>query len=143
VVSALVSGAEVCWHTYWGSCCVVTTQQLPQFISHCTELWELCCDNTTAPQCCIVNWVEVGRCVPPYRRAWVQIAPILPLQTAKLVAALGAWLKVMAVYRRVYDSRHLQADCQEPGSAPEPYTLGNRVWATFTLLISKFIDILT
>jgi len=35
----------------------------------------------------------------------------------------------MAAYRRVYDSRHLQADCQEPGSAPEP---GNRVWATFT-----------
>ena len=36
----------------------------------------------------------------------------------------------MAAYRRVYDSRHLQADCQEPGSTPEP-TLGNRVWATF------------
>jgi len=31
----------------------------------------------------------------------------------------------MAVYRRVYDSRPLQVDCQEPGSAPEPY-------ATFT-----------
>ena len=27
----------------------------------------------------------------------------------------------MAAYRRVYDSRHLHADCQEPGSAPEPY----------------------
>ena len=27
----------------------------------------------------------------------------------------------MAAYLRVYDSRHLQADCQEPGSAPEPY----------------------
>jgi len=27
----------------------------------------------------------------------------------------------MAAYRRVYDSGHLQADCQEPGSAPEPY----------------------
>jgi len=26
----------------------------------------------------------------------------------------------MAAYRRVYDSHHLQADCQEPGSAPEP-----------------------
>jgi len=26
----------------------------------------------------------------------------------------------MAAYRRVYDSRHLQADCQEQGSAPEP-----------------------
>jgi len=25
----------------------------------------------------------------------------------------------MAAYRRVYDSRHLQADCQE--AAPEPY----------------------
>ena len=24
----------------------------------------------------------------------------------------------MAAYRRVYDSRHLQADYQEPGSAP-------------------------
>ena len=36
----------------------------------------------------------------------------------------------MAAYRRVYDSHHLPADCQEPGSAPER-TLGNRVWATF------------
>jgi len=40
-------------------------------------------------------------------------------QAAKLVAALLR--KVMASYRRVYDSRHLQADCQELGSAPEPY----------------------
>jgi len=48
----------------------------------------------------------------------------------------------MSAYRRVYDSRHLQADCKGPGSAPEPYVdhgacdamrciLGNRVWATF------------
>ena len=27
----------------------------------------------------------------------------------------------MAAYRWVCDSRHLQADCQEPGSAAEPY----------------------
>jgi len=27
----------------------------------------------------------------------------------------------MAAYSRVYDLRHLQADCQEPGSAPGPY----------------------
>ena len=27
----------------------------------------------------------------------------------------------MAAYRRVYDSRHPQADCQGPGSAAEPY----------------------
>jgi len=48
-------------------------------------------------------------------------------QAAKLVAAflrlarVQAWRKVMAAYRRVYDSRHLHADCQEPGSVPEPY----------------------
>jgi len=27
----------------------------------------------------------------------------------------------MAAYGQVYDSHYLQADCQEPGSAPEPY----------------------
>ena len=26
----------------------------------------------------------------------------------------------MAAYRRVCDSHHLQTDCQEPGSAPNP-----------------------
>jgi len=34
---------------------------------------------------------------------------------------LQAWQKVMAAYRQVYDSRHLQADCQVPGSALEPH----------------------
>ena len=43
----------------------------------------------------------------------------------------------MATYRRIYDSRHLQADCQEPGSAPEHYTLGNRVSATFTFYFTS------
>jgi len=32
----------------------------------------------------------------------------------------------MAAYSRVYDSRHLQADCQEWNPM-----LGSRVWATF------------
>ena len=36
----------------------------------------------------------------------------------------------MAAYCRVYDSRQLQADCQEPGSAPE-HTLGNRMGCLF------------
>ena len=40
-------------------------------------------------------------------------------QYALTVAAVR-W-KGMAAYHQVYDSRHLQADCQEPGSAPEPY----------------------
>jgi len=50
-------------------------------------------------------------------------------QAAKLVAALLRVAGVTAglaesnssLYRRVYDLRHLQADCQEPGLAPEPY----------------------
>ena len=37
----------------------------------------------------------------------------------------------MAAYHRVYDSRHLQADCQEPDQLRNP-TIGNEVWATFT-----------
>ena len=42
----------------------------------------------------------------------------------------------MAADRRVYDSRHLQADCQEPGQLQKP-TLGNRVWATFSFFTVK------
>jgi len=50
-------------------------------------------------------------------------------QAAKLAAALLRVAGVTAglaesngsLHRRVYDSGHLQADCQEPGSAPEPY----------------------
>jgi len=41
----------------------------------------------------------------------------------------------MAAYRRVHDSRHLQADCQEPRSGPKPY--GNRVLATFTSFLPE------
>jgi len=40
------------------------------------------------------------------------------LRVARVTAGLA---EVMAAYRLVYDSRHLQADCQEPGSTPEPY----------------------
>ena len=38
----------------------------------------------------------------------------------------------MAAYRRVYDSHHLQADCKDRDQLRNP-TLGNRVWAAFTL----------
>jgi len=36
----------------------------------------------------------------------------------------------MAAYRRVSDSRHLQADCHNRDQLRNP-TLANRVWATF------------
>ena len=63
-------------------------------------------------------------------------------QAAKLVAALLRAAGVTAglaesngsLYRRVYDSRHLQADCQEPrDQLPNP-ALGNRVWANFSMV---------
>ena len=38
----------------------------------------------------------------------------------------------MAAYRRVHDSRHLQADCQEPRNHLRNPTLGSRVPATST-----------
>ena len=40
----------------------------------------------------------------------------------------------MAAYRQVYDSHHLQADCQEPGSSPEPYARQSSM-ATFTFVM--------
>ena len=44
----------------------------------------------------------------------------------------------MAAYRLVYDSRHLQADCREPGSAPEPYTRQSSiVWVQFQQTIGR------
>jgi len=41
----------------------------------------------------------------------------------------------MAAYRRIYDSRHLQATAQNRDLLRNP-TLGNRVWATFLLVFS-------
>jgi len=37
----------------------------------------------------------------------------------------------MAAYCRVYDSRHLQADCKKRDQLRDP-TLGYRVWTTFS-----------
>ena len=45
----------------------------------------------------------------------------------------------MAAYRRVYDSGHLQADCQNWDQLQNP-TLSNRVWATFTFLVYILYD---
>jgi len=59
-------------------------------------------------------------------------------QTTKLVAALlrvarvtVGLVEIMAAYHWVYDSRHLQGDCKELGSAPHPM-LFYWVWATFS-----------
>ena len=41
----------------------------------------------------------------------------------------------MAAYRRVYDSRYLQADCAKNRDKLRSPTLGNRVWATFTFIL--------
>jgi len=60
-------------------------------------------------------------------------------QAAKLVAAIIRVAGVTAGLAesngsRVYGSRHLQADCQELGSAPDP-SLGNRVRVSDGVLV--------
>ena len=45
----------------------------------------------------------------------------------------------MAAYRQVYDSRHLQADYQEPGSALEPYVRQTSIGYTFTFFTSDYL----
>ena len=85
----------------------------------------------------VVTGGSVAEWLACWIQAWVQIAAatlsancsypscLSVRQAAKLVAALlrvaGVTAVMAAAYRRVYDSRDLQADCQEPGSAPEPY----------------------
>jgi len=83
-------------------------------------------------------------------RATLSIRPLVAgsvHQAAKLVAALLRVAGVTAGLAEstdslppgLCDSRHLQADCQEPGSARNP-TLGNRVWATFSTSTKPSID---
>ena len=48
----------------------------------------------------------------------------------------------MAAYRRVYDSRRLQADCKNRDQLRNP-TLGNRVWATFTFFYTTGYPLLS
>jgi len=43
----------------------------------------------------------------------------------------------MAAHRRVYDSRHLQADCQAPGSAPEPYARQSSMGCLYLLRMHR------
>jgi len=42
----------------------------------------------------------------------------------------------MAAYHWVYDSRHLQAYCQELGSAPEPYAWQSSMGYLYLLLFN-------
>jgi len=47
----------------------------------------------------------------------------------------------MAAYRRVYVSHRLQADCQEPGSAPEPYARRSSMGYLYLLLCKIVMNI--
>ena len=42
----------------------------------------------------------------------------------------------MAAYRRLYGSRHPQADCKEPGTAPEPYARQSSMGYLYLYLLS-------
>ena len=62
---------------------------------------------------------------------------MLPLLSAR-PAVTPATLK-RAATSLVYDSCHLQADCQEPGSAPEPYAPQSSMGClyVFSLLVGE------
>jgi len=47
----------------------------------------------------------------------------------------------MAAYRRVYDLRHHQVDCQEPGSAPKPYAQWLSMGYLYLFYINKHDDL--
>ena len=46
----------------------------------------------------------------------------------------------MAAYRLVYDSRHLQAECQVPGSAPETCAGQSSMGYLYLFYTIKLID---
>jgi len=46
---------------------------------------------------------------------------------------MAAVVVIPGLYRRVYDSRHLQADRKEPGSAPEPHAGQSSMGFSFTV----------
>ena len=94
-----------------------------------------------------MSWVQIAAATRRVTVLGKQFTPIVPLftkvrQAAKLVAALLMVAGVTAglaesngsLLPRVYDSCHLQADCKEPGSAPEP-ALGNRVYGPALIYI--------
>jgi len=75
-------------------------------------------------------------------------------QAAKLVAALLRVARVTAGLAEsngnlppVYDSHHLQADCQEPGSAPESYTwqssMGYLAYLYLLCVVSAAVEFLS
>ena len=47
----------------------------------------------------------------------------------------------MAAYRRVYDSRHLQADCKEPGSAAEDYAWQSSIGYLYLYLLRLGLEV--
>jgi len=49
----------------------------------------------------------------------------------------------MAAYRLVYDSRHLQANCQESGSATEPYAGQSSKGYLFVTILSQTVSVHT
>jgi len=71
------------------------------------------------PRCCRVS---LRQTVHTHRASVHQAAKLVAalLRVARVTGGLAESNGLMAAYRRVYDSRHLQADFLEPRSAPEP-----------------------
>jgi len=106
------------------------------------------------PGSSVAEWLV---CWTQAQQAWVQIAATTLSgnslrqtahshrasvhQAAKLVAALLRAARVSLTVGLAESNGSLPSGlCQEPRSAAEPYTLGNRVWATFTFTFFYLIS---
>ena len=68
------------------------------------------------------------------RRSSVHQAVAALLRVVRVTAGLA---ESNAAYRRVYDSRRLQADCKEPGLALEPFARQSSMGYFYHLVSSK------
>ena len=105
--------------------------------SYCEADWLACCTQAQKTRVQIAVATLSGNSLGQTVHTHVH-------QAAKLIAALLRVAAVTASFAEsngslpVYDSRHLRADCQESGSAPDP-TFCNRVWATF-FIVKQYHD---
>jgi len=85
---------------------------------------------------------SLGQTVHTHRASVHQAAKLLaaPLRVARVTAGLAE--SNGSLYRRVYDSRHLQADCQEPGSAAEPHARQSSMGCVYVVVLADVPSVL-
>ena len=111
-----VSGSGISWAVCKSAPC---SRQITTPAPHHSVFLQVGC-----PSYHIAHHVISLSCRPSYHITTCQNDCVLFLPSRHCTFTdllLCLFCQYMAAYRRVNDSRHIQADCQEQGSAPEPY----------------------